>query len=172
MRGTLTALFPSRDTTLAVVFSSASTRASTASAPIRQAWKYRNRYVLLNFHFQSIIQSYKWNIRKVNPLQSSCAKITHHPNSLNVHGPIFTQRCKFWFSFETVKPFGCTKQFCILQLPIPYWVGLTMVTVTSHVFIHKFQTEHLTFAMGYEKIWAFSWYQNLPKVWKSWKKLD
>ena len=31
------------------------------------------------------------------------------------------QRCQFKVSVETAKPFRCTKQFCILQLPIiPY----------------------------------------------------
>ena len=30
---------------------------------------------------------------------------------------------KFQISAETVKSFGCTKQFCILQLPIPYCVS-------------------------------------------------
>ena len=28
------------------------------------------------------------------------------------------QKCVFKISVETVRPFGCTKQFCILQLPI------------------------------------------------------
>ena len=28
------------------------------------------------------------------------------------------QRCKFQIYVETVKPFGCTKQLCILQLHI------------------------------------------------------
>ena len=52
------------------------------------------------------------------------------------------QRCKFQISVETVKPFGCTKQFCILQLQISYCVDLIMVTITRHVFIHSFQMEH------------------------------
>ena len=34
----------------------------------------------------------------------------------------------FKISDETVKPFGCTKQICILQLPISYCVSLVMVT--------------------------------------------
>ena len=63
------------------------------------------------------------------------------------------QRCKFQISVETVKLFGFTKQFCILQLPISYRVSLLMVTMTRYVFINIFQTEHFSavkFAMGYE----------------------
>ena len=67
---------------------------------------------------------------------------------------------KFQILVETDKPFGCTKQFCILQLPISYCLSLIMVTITKHVFINIFQTEHFSavkFAMGYGKIWTFLW---------------
>ena len=82
---------------------------------------------------------------------------------LKVHGPIFQnllfcfiwesslQRFKFKISIETVKPFGCTKQVCLLQLPITYCVSLIMVTITRHIFNNIFQTEHFSavkFAMG------------------------
>ena len=40
------------------------------------------------------------------------------------------QRCKFQISVETGKPFGCTKQFCILQLSISYIISLIMVANT------------------------------------------
>ena len=84
---------------------------------------------------------------------------------LKVHCPIFQnikfsvsfeesslKRCKFKISVETVKPFGCTKQICILQLPVPYCVSLIMVTITRYIFINFFQTECFSaveFAMGY-----------------------
>ena len=51
------------------------------------------------------------------------------------------QRYKFQISVELVKPFGCTKQFCVLQLPISHCVNLIMVTITRHIFINTFQTE-------------------------------
>ena len=50
------------------------------------------------------------------------------------------------------------EQFCILQLPISYCVSLIMVTITRHIFIDIFQTEHFSavkFAMGYEKNISF-----------------
>ena len=64
------------------------------------------------------------------------------------------QRRKFQIITETIKPFGFTNQFCILQLPISYCVSLIMVTITRHVFTNIFQMEHCSaveFAMGYEK---------------------
>ena len=85
---------------------------------------------------------------------------------LKMHGPIFqnlvfcfiwriiSQRCKFQISVETAKLFGCTKQFCTLQLHISYCVSLIMVTITRHIFINIFHIEHFSavkFAMGYEK---------------------
>ena len=58
-----------------------------------------------------------------------------------------------------VQPFWCTKQFCILQLPISYCVSLIMVTIlTRHVFINIFQMKHLSavkFVMGYGKNMSF-----------------
>ena len=45
------------------------------------------------------------------------------------------ERWKCKISVKTVKPFGCTKQFCILQLPISYCVSLIMISITRHVFI-------------------------------------
>ena len=84
-----------------------------------------------------------------------------------VHGPVFQnyffvsfeessfQRRKFQISVETVIPFGCTKQFCILQSPISYCVSLIiMVTITRHIFVTISQTEHFSavkFAIGYKK---------------------
>ena len=57
-----------------------------------------------------------------------------------------------------VKPFGCTKQFCDLQLPISYCVGMIVVTITRHVFIDTLQMEHISaikFDMGYKKYMSF-----------------
>ena len=100
---------------------------------------------------------------------------------LKVHGPIFSKfsslfhlknhpstDVNFKFQFETVKPFGFTNQFCILQLPIiPYCVSLIMVTITRQVFTNIFQTEHFSavkFAMGYEKNMSFLVIPKSPKV--------
>ena len=66
-----------------------------------------------------------------------------------------------------VKPFGCTKQFCVLQLPISYFVSLIMVTITRHPFIDIFQTEYCSavkFDMGYEKNMSFLAIPKSPKV--------
>ena len=56
------------------------------------------------------------------------------------------QRCKFEILDETVKPFGCWKQFCALQLPISYlaYLSLIMVTISRHIFINIFQMEHFS----------------------------
>ena len=64
-----------------------------------------------------------------------------------------------WFqiSFKSVKLFGYKKRLRILQLPLPYCVGLIMVTITSHIFI-TFQTVHfsaLKFTRGNEKNTSF-----------------
>ena len=77
--------------------------------------------------------------------------------ALKVHTPIFQklwfsvsfeesslQRCKSKISVETVKPFGCMKEFSILQLPISYFVSIFMVTKTRHIFINIFHREHLS----------------------------
>ena len=72
-----------------------------------------------------------------------------------------------------VKPFGCMKQFCILQLPIPYCVSLIMVTITRHLYINIFQTEHFSvvkFDMCYEKNMSFLVIPKSPKVWKNVEK--
>ena len=87
---------------------------------------------------------------------------------------ITLQRYKFKISVEMVKLVGCTNQFCILQLPIPYCVCLTMIKITRHVFINIFQKEHfsagnLTWVM--RKIWAFLWYHNLQKLEKKVEKI-
>ena len=68
--------------------------------------------------------------------------------NFKVHGPIFQnlffslsfeesslQKYKFQISVETVQPFGCTKQFCRLQLPISYCASLNMITIIRHIFI-------------------------------------
>ena len=43
-----------------------------------------------------------------------------------------------------------------------------MVTITRHIFIDIFQTEHFSvkFAMGYEKNMSFLVIANSPEVWK------
>ena len=61
---------------------------------------------------------------------------------LKVHGHIFSEfvflidlenhhskDMNLTFLVETAKPFECTGQFCILQLPISYSVSLIMVTI-------------------------------------------
>ena len=73
------------------------------------------------------------------------------------------------------KPFGCKKHFCVLlQSPvISFWVTLIMVTITRHIVINIFQTEHFSaekFAMGLWELWAFLLYQNLKKKKKNEKK--
>ena len=85
------------------------------------------------------------------------------------------QKCRFKILVEIVKPFGCTKEICILQLPISYCVSLIMVTIfTRHIFINIFQTERFSavkFAMGYEKNMSFLVIAKSPKVWKKSKKI-
>ena len=98
-----------------------------------------------------------------------------------MHGPIFLnlasvsfeesslQRCEFKISVETAKPFGSTKQFCILQSPISYCVSFIMVTITGHIVVSiiKFQIEHFSavkFAMGYEKNMSYLVIAKSPKV--------
>ena len=72
---------------------------------------------------------------------------------LKVHGPIF--KIKFSVSlknhhskdvnskFQLKRNYRLDlgKQFCLLQLPIPYCVQAIMVTTTGHVFINFFQTK-------------------------------
>ena len=73
-----------------------------------------------------------------------------------------------------VKSFGCTKQFLILQLPIPCCISLIMVTITRHVFIDIFQTEHFAtvkFAMDYEKNVSFLVMPKSPNVGKKVQKI-
>ena len=68
---------------------------------------------------------------------------------------------------ETVELVGCTKQFCVLKLPISCCVSLIMVTITRQLFISVFQTEHfsaLKFDMGYEKYKSFPVIQKSPNV--------
>ena len=77
------------------------------------------------------------------------------------------QRCKFQISVEMVKPFGCTKQFSTLQLPISYSASLIIVTITRHVFTNTFQRDHFSavkFSMRYEKNMSFLVIAKSPKV--------
>ena len=56
--------------------------------------------------------------------------------------------------FQSVKPFGCTKQFCKLQPPILYYVSLIRVTITSHIFTAIFSREYvlaIKFLVGNDK---------------------
>ena len=74
-----------------------------------------------------------------------------------------------------VKPYECTKQFCILQLPISYCVSLIMVTITRHIFINIFKTEHFSavrFGMGCERNMSFLVISKSPKVWGGGKKVE
>ena len=64
--------------------------------------------------------------------------------------------------------------FVYLQLCISYCVSLIMVTITRHIFINIFETEHFSavkFDMGYEKNMNFLVIAKYPKVKKkkSWK---
>ena len=70
-------------------------------------------------------------------------------------------RWQFQISVEAVKPFGCTKQFCIMQLSIPYCVRLIMVTITRHVFIYILQMEHFLSC----EIWHGQWKKIWPPLW-------
>ena len=119
------------------------------------------------------------------PLHSFIAKSTKHFSSACV---AFSSGLKgAWFFFskfsflfylknhhskisgKTVKPFGCRKKICILQLPIPYCVSLIMVTITGHIFINFFNTKQFLAVMGYEKNMSF---QVIPKSTKVWKKME
>ena len=65
-------------------------------------------------------------------------------------------------------------QFCILQLPISYYVSLIMVTITRHFFVNFFQTKHFSavkFYMGYEKNMSFLVIPKSPKVGKKVEKI-
>ena len=84
------------------------------------------------------------------------------------------QRCNFQISVEAIKLLECTKQFCILQLPISYCVGLIMATITKHIFINIFQMKQFSavkFAMGYEKNMSFLMIAKSPQVWKKVEKI-
>ncbi len=82
---------------------------------------------------------------------------------------------KSWFkiSVKSVKPFGYTKRLYIWQLPIPYWLNVIMVTITSHVFINIFQTTFFSrkIHQGNKKNMSFL-YQNLRKCGKNLKQPD
>ena len=70
-------------------------------------------------------------------------------------------------NFGLTKPFGCRKQFCLLQLPICYCVSLIMVTITRRIFTNIFKLEHisavnLNFPWVMRKMWTFFWFQ---KAW-------
>ncbi len=55
-----------------------------------------------------------------------------------------TKNVLFQTSLKLVKLFGHMERLCILELPIPYYVSLIMVTITSHIFITIFQTDHFS----------------------------
>ena len=67
---------------------------------------------------------------------------------------------------ERAKPFGCTKQL----------VNLIMATITRHIFINIFQTEHflaVKFDMGYEQIYELSCGTKISNSWEnSQSKMD
>ena len=80
---------------------------------------------------------------------------------------------KFQNLGKMIKLFGCTKQFCDLQLPIFYCVGLIMVTITRHLFINISQMKHISavkFDRGYEKNMSFLAIPKSTKVLKKLKK--
>ena len=87
------------------------------------------------------------------------------------------QRYKFKIWVKSVKPFGCRKQFCILQLPISYCVSLIIYDYgyhTRHVFIDFFQMKCFSavkFYMGYEKNMNFHVILNFPKILKKVEKI-
>ena len=85
------------------------------------------------------------------------------------------QRCELKISVEMVKWLGCTKQICILQLPISYSVSLIMATIciTRHIFIDIFQMECFSatkFAMSYEKNMSLLLMPKSPKFEKKLKR--
>ena len=77
------------------------------------------------------------------------------------------QRCIFQISVEMVKPFGCKKQFCILQLPISYCVSLIMVYI-----LKTKPFSDVKFAMDYKKNMSFLVIAKSPKVWKKLNRKD
>ena len=107
------------------------------------------------------------------------------PGPISQNGDIYSNDAlspkKSWFqiSVKAVKPFGCKKRLCILQLQILCYcishtctVWLVMVTITSHIFINIMQTVHFSavkFTKDNEKIMSFLL---IPKSLKVWKKSE
>ena len=80
-------------------------------------------------------------------------------------------RCKFKISLKMVRLFGCIQGSFVHCWGMLYTlcVGLTMVTITSHVFIHIFWMKcfsAVTFDMGFVKNVRFILIQKSPKVCK------
>ena len=79
------------------------------------------------------------------------------------------QRCKLNILYATIQPFGCTKQFCILQLTISYYTCKLNYgySITRQVLVTILHMEHLStgkFVMSYEKNKSFLVIHILPKV--------
>ena len=64
------------------------------------------------------------------------------------------------------------KQFCILQLPVPYGVSLIIVTITRHVFINIFQTEYFSAVKYCHGLWEKYELSCDTKISKSLKKVE
>ena len=79
------------------------------------------------------------------------------------------QSYKFKIWVKPVKPFGCTKQFCVFQLPTFYCVSLITVTITRHVFINIFQTEYYFSCKIWHRFWEKYELSSDTKISKSWK---
>ena len=83
------------------------------------------------------------------------------------------QRCKFEISVKTVKPFIWSKQFCVLQLRIFYYVKLTLCNYGYHnqARFHLYLPNGTLskFDMDYEKNMNFLVIPKSPKVWKKLK---
>ncbi len=100
------------------------------------------------------------------------------PDPISQNGDFYSNDAsspmKSWFqiSGKSVEPFRHKKRLRILQLPIPPFLMLIMVTITSHILINIFQTVHFSsikFTRGNEKHMTFLL---IPKSLKFGKKSE
>ena len=80
-------------------------------------------------------------------------------------------KCNIWV--KTVKPLWYT--FCILHLPISYRVSLIWITITRHIFLYIFQTEHIS-AVKFDKVYEENMRHpcdaKISKSLKNWKWIE
>ena len=97
---------------------------------------------------------------------------TRHATSfvLKVYRPIFQNLvCCFIWNGQAVWMYGAILYFAVAYLTV---LSLIMVTITRHIFINIFWTEHflaVKFWMGYQKSMSFL---VIAESWKVWKKFE